>query len=477
MSTRSRPQAAAARLWRPDVAAHAGPTYQAIVHALEADVAAGRVAPGARLPSQRALARTLGVNLTTVTRAMREATRRGLVAGVGGSGMFVAPRAERLRDWARRDTPHPGFVDLSLGMPPHTAEVSIAAALAEFAADLARRPGECRALLAYRTPEGTVADRRASLDWLGPLGVAATPERVLVTSGAQHGTALALAAVARPGDAVLCEALTYPGLRAAAKIAGVRLVAVAHDAHGLVPRALAATMERHRATALVVTPTLQNPTGSTLPAERRREIARLARRAGLWIVEDDVYGALAAAPPPLQAHAPERTLYVTSLSKSVAGGLRLGYVVAPDDPTFESLVAAMRASTWMTAPLLAAIASAWLRDGTARRAVDQTRREIARRWKVARRALAPVWTPAADAPPSPHLWIPRPDARAEQAGVARLAKAGVGVTAGEAFRAGGEAFGLRVCLGPAASVEELEGALGTVATTLGAVSSNRRAVL
>lgn len=463
MPTRQNTQASAASLWRPELDGHAGPTYHAIADALEADVAAGRVAPGARLPSQRTLARTLGVNLTTVTRAMREATRRGLVAGVGGSGMFVAPRAERLRDWATSGNARPGFVDLGLNMPPHTAEVSVASALAEFAASLAKRPAECRALLAYRAPEGTVMDRRAALGWLGPLGIEASADRVVVTSGAQHGTALALAAVARPGEAVLCEALTYPGLRAAARVTGVRLVPVATDEHGLVPRALADALKRRRVSALVTTPTLHNPTGITLPAERRREIARIARRAGLWIVEDDVYAPLTdGAPPPLHSLAPERTLYVTSLSKSVAGGLRLGYVVAPDAEIFGSLVAAMRASTWMTAPLLAAIASTWIQDGTAQRAVDQTRREVMRRWTVARRALAPLWTPPRNATPSPHLWIPRRDRAAEREAIESLARDGVGVVGGDAFRAGAEPFGFRVCLGPAASVEELEGALGVV---------------
>lgn len=144
------------RLWHPDLRASAGPVYRAIVDTMETDIAAGRLGPGARLPSQRVLARALGVNLTTVTRAMREAERRGLVIGSKGSGTFVASRLDRVPDWRGTDQlpARADFVDLSLNYPPEVAEAELAGALAEWAADIARRPQECRSLLPYRATQG-----------------------------------------------------------------------------------------------------------------------------------------------------------------------------------------------------------------------------------------------------------------------------------------------------------------------------------
>jgi DNA-binding transcriptional MocR family regulator len=455
--------------WRPELGRRVGPAYLAIADALAADVAAGRLQAGARLPSQRALARMLGVNLTTVTRAMREAERRGLVAGLSGSGTFVAPRAERPGDWVRRASHGgtPEHVDLAVNVPPDAAGPELARALAAWAAKLGRNAHACASLLPYREPEGAIADRAAGCEWLAAHGVDAAPERVLVTSGAQHGLALALAAVARPGDAVLCEALTYPGLRAAAASRGIRLVPVDVDDRGLVPASLRRALRRHAPRAIVCCPTLQNPTASVLPLERRRELAALARRSGLWIVEDGVYGPLApGAPPPLCALAPERTIHLTSLSKTVSPGLRVGYVAAPAGGVLDALRAGLRASTWMTAPLTAALASAWIRDGTAHRATEAIRAESARRRAVAGRVLGVMLdggaAPDAARPPAPHLWLACPGIDAESTAVARLARAGVMVTAGEACRVGAAGHGIRLCLGGAVSAAHLERALGIV---------------
>src|SRR5687768_1307813 len=134
MPNRSIPQERTppSRHWHPDIRSGSGPVYRAIVDAMESDMCPGQLGAGARLPSQRALARALGVNLTTVTRAMREAARRGLVIGSRGSGTFVASRLDRVADWPhpdRRQAPQ-DFVDLSLNFPPDVAEAELGVALA-----------------------------------------------------------------------------------------------------------------------------------------------------------------------------------------------------------------------------------------------------------------------------------------------------------------------------------------------------------
>lgn len=207
----------------------------------------------------------------------------------------------------------------------------------------------------------------------------------------------------------------------------------------------------------------------------------MLRRAGLWVVEDDIYGALADDPPKsFAALLPERTVYVTSLSKTVAPGLRVGYLVAPDAAVLDGLVGALRASSWMTAPILAAIASSWIRDGIAQRAVRQVRAELARRQRVVRQTLPPALRAihAGGDARSPHLWVPLADASAEARAVALLNQRGVGVTAGEAFRVGATpSYGFRIGLGAARSVEALTGALGTIADALERGDDRGRMVL
>lgn len=447
--------------------------YRAIADAMEVDIAAGRLASGTRLPSQRVLAGALGVNLTTVTRAMREAERRGLVVGSIGSGTFVAPRVDRVPDWLSSDRAptRADFVDLSVNYPPDTAEAELGHAIAAWAADIARRPHECRSLLPYRTIQGAASDRAAAAAWLDEQGLVADPSRIVISSGAQHGLALSLATFARPGDAVLCEALVYPGLRAVAAIAGVRLIPVAVDGEGLCPAALREAVRQYRPRALVCSPTLHNPTGAVASLDRRQEIVRILRRTDLWIIEDDLYGALAdGAPPSLATLFPERTVYVTSLSKTVAPGLRVGYVVVPNTTVLDGVLGALRASTWMTAPLLVTLASTWIREGVARRALRQVRAELARRQRAVRKVLLPTLGNGVGIAPdarAPHLWVPLSDAAAEARTVALLGQRGVGVTAGEAFRVGTTAsYGFRICLGAARSAGALTAALDTISTVL-----------
>ena len=455
--------------WNPDIPPSARPVYRAIADAMAADIGAGRLGAGARLPSQRALAGALGVNLTTVTRAMREAERRGLVIGSRGSGTFVASRVDQVPDWPDpfRRPAAADFVDLSLNYPPDVAEAELAGALAEWVAAIARRPQECRGLLPYRATQGSAGDRAAAAAWLEEGGLATDPDRIVICSGAQHGLGLGLAALARPGAKVLCEALAYPGLRAVARTAGLKLIPVAMDQDGMRPAALRDAIRQHTPAGLVSNPTFHNPTGVVMPLARRQELARLLRQTGLWVIEDDIYGALANAPPrSFAALLPERTVYVTSLSKTVAPGLRIGYLVAPDAAVLGGLLGAARASSWMAAPILASIASSWIREGVARRAVRQVRAELARRQRIARQALGSAAASGGD-PRSPHLWIPLADASEEARVVSLLNQQGVGVTAGEAFRIGATpSYGFRLGLGAARSQAVLNGALAIVADAL-----------
>ncbi len=444
--------------WRPRLVA-GRPLYLALADALARDVTEGRLTTGTRLPTQRELAEALGVTVGTVTRGYVEAARRGLVSGEVGRGSFVrgpAPEPARL----------PGSViELGVNHPP-AASPALCAALQAGLADLARSPSVGR-LLDYPPDGGAEAHRAAGARWVQRFGLPATPEQVLLTSGSQHALTTVFTAFLRPGELVLTEALTYPGMKALAALLGLRLAPLAMDEQGLLPEALERACRAGQARALYTVPSLHNPTAAVQPEDRRREIAELARRHGLLIVEDDVHGPLLEPPPrPLSLFAPELSIYLAGMAKILAPGLRIGFLVAPP-ARLPRLQASIRATTWMAAPLTAELTARWIGDGTAAAALAEQRAEAEARQALARRLLG-VRGPGAH-PRAHHLWLRLPAPWRSDAFCDEARRCGVALTPASAFVVGRTAppAAVRVCLGAARDRVQLEAGLATVAGLLG----------
>jgi DNA-binding transcriptional MocR family regulator len=229
-------------------------------------------------------------------------------------------------------TERPGVISFAGGLP--APELFDAAGLrAAFAAAL----GDDRAgrSLQYSTTEGNVALREAVAARLTARGLPTAASRLLVTSGSQQALTLVATVLLEPGDAVLVEEPSYLAALQAFQLAGAEVVPVPCDDEGLDPDAAAALAARHNARLLYTVPTFQNPTGRTLPADRRAAVVVLAQRAGLWVIEDDPYGELryGGTPAPALASLPgaeDRVLALSTLSKVAAPGLRIGWVRAPE---------------------------------------------------------------------------------------------------------------------------------------------------
>ncbi|AWB25945.1 PLP-dependent aminotransferase family protein [Methylobacterium currus] len=468
--------------WSPTIAGDAGPKYLAILRALAEDIRAGRLAPGMRLPPQRALAKRLGVDLTTVTRAFNEARRAGLIEAAAGRGSFVrgpapiAPAAAlasaAVPAPARAPAPSES-IDFSMNMPPQPVAARLVERLGSGLGHLAGSPGFLDRLH-YQDSAGNLADRAAAAHWLGrrlgPLPVS----RVLVAGGAQALLAATLAALLKRGDALCVPSLTYPGLRMAAERRGARLVPVACDADGLVPDAFRDLCEAERPRALYLVPTLDNPTTVTLPLARREAIAAIARTHGVTIIEDDAYGALLPdAPPPIAALAGEITWHIATLSKCVSPGLRIAYAAVPGTGEAVRLAAELRALSLMAPPLTAALASRWIVEGELDAIVAAIRQENGLRQAVAREVLwdLDVWAH----PCGHHLWLrlPEPWRRGELG--AHAWQLGLSVILSDAFAVGPAPEAIRVSLGAAPDAETLRYGLSLLATLLtrppGAIST------
>ncbi len=178
-------------------------------------------------------------------------------------------------------------------------------------------------------------------------------------------------------------------------------------------------------------PTVHNPLGHVLGLADRERIVALARAHDLLLVEDGTHAFLAPdAPPPLRALAPERTLHVGSLSKNLATGLRIGYLVAPD-AHLPALTRLLRVSTWGTPPLIAELATRWLRDGTVARLEDSHRADARRRQEIALGELGDLGWQAH--PGSSFGWLPLPEEARSDAVAAELAGRGILVSPSDAF--------------------------------------------
>ena len=451
--------------WLPDIAGKPGPKYKRIADAIGEGIAAGDLTERDRLPPQRNLAFDIGVSLNTVSRAYADAIERGFLYGEVGRGTYVragGPLQDADGRAARLTRPTDGPIDFALNLPAISPASDY---LATTLGDLAGSP-RLNTFLDYQ-PDGDLKDHvKAGAAWLGRLGPGARAEQIVLTSGAQHGVMVAMLATMRPGDVLLTEPMTYAPAKAMARHMGLKLHAVAMDGYGLLPEALNDACRTTAGRTLYCLPTLHTPTTATMPAERRREIAAVARRHDLTIIEDDVFGFLPTERPlPLVAFAPERTIFVTSVSKSMAPGLRIGYVHAPERLQ-RAIRGAVAMSCWMPPPLMAEIASRWVEDGTADRLNDGQRVEAKARLEIAARLLG------ADRfegqPLGFNIWLPLPAPIRADAFRAEAARRGVKVLTGETFAVDQTdvPHGVRLCLSYETSRERVSQGLRIVAALL-----------
>ena len=460
-------------IWAPDLSKRPGPRYRALAEAIADDIGDGILPAGGRLPAQRELAYRLGVTTGTITRAYALVAQRGLVTGEVGRGTYVrdgsAPpgRINPVADSAE------DVISLTVNAPP---DPGYRALLAESLAELTGSP-DLDGLLPY-TPKSGYADHRATAArWLERFGLNAEPDRVLITGGAHQAIAAALAGLSRPGDAVLIEQLTYAGTCHIAERLGLHLEGLALDEDGLVPEALDAAARTSRARLLFTNPTLHNPTTATMSVERRAVIAALARRHDLIVIEDDVYGHLPEQrAPALATLAPERTIHLTSASKSIAPGLRCGMLLAPA-ALYPPIADAQHDLFLICPPLMAELFARWVANGTAGRLAEQQRLEARARQAIAREVLA--GHPFQTAPSSYHLWLPLPTPWRTAEFMATLAERGVAVEPGSAFAAdpARAPHAVRCSLSGAADRARLRKALEIIGRTLGEQPARRREVI
>ncbi len=447
-------------MWVPDIGRASGPKYLAISAALEADIAAERLRPGDRLPPQRELAEALGVDLGTVTRGYAEARRLGLIDADGRRGSFVrdesgSPASERIAPF-----------ETGMNLPP----IAMRSSLPErYAADLrAILAGPAAAnRLQYQPSGGAPQDRQAGAAWLAERGIAADEDNVIVVSGAQTALHAIANSIFEPGDAICTGTFVYPGWLSIARRLNLRIIPLRTDEQGIDPAALEQACAAETIKAIYFVPTNDNPTAATMGIARRREIAAIARRYDLRIIEDDAYGRLSSHPhPPLASLAPERSWHIASLSKIVSPALRVAYLRAPSLRDAWKLAADVHETTIMAPPLNAAVATKWLQEGSLAQLISEVRAECVVRQGIVAEILPPD-SYQAD-PEGYHLWVPLAGSSAPAEFVSALTPLGLSVVASEAFVAdkAETAAGVRISIGGSISRDSLPRAILLLDTLL-----------
>jgi DNA-binding transcriptional MocR family regulator len=427
-------------------------------------IRAGQYLPGHRLPTHRAFAAQHGVALATATKVYAELEQMGLVVGEVGRGTFV-------REWKQEDS-HPldAFnantqsmgqrIDLSFSYPttPQAGEMLRQAML-----DLMAQPNPDRLML-HQPVAGNPMAREALRCYLARRSLLVPVEQVLLTTGAQQGLACAVMALLQPGDVVAVDALTYPGFTGLAQHQALELQAVPWLGAGPDLDALELLLKQRPIKAIFCMPTLHNPTGWVMDVPSRERLVALAEQHNVWIIEDASYAFLVeSAPPPLVQMAPHRTVYVSSLSKSVGGGLRLGYLVVPP-VLIQRCVRVLRSIAWSQPTLPALLAAHWLDDGTVERLEGEKRRAARAKQKLAAKCLTGLELHAH--PDSFFVWVKLPQTVRAEPVTVRLAERGIDVAPSSAFAVGShDPHAIRLNLG-AHSLEELKPALQTIRRTI-----------
>ncbi|WP_253944646.1 PLP-dependent aminotransferase family protein [Paenibacillus sp. NEAU-GSW1] len=374
------------------------PIFQQIADHIENQIVSGELAAGSKLPTERFLASSLRVHRTTVTKAYDELRANGFIVSKQGSGNYVRgdlwempgssswrqyiqsgalrptlPMMQQLRDFSQ-DPHYINFADGELAeeLLPNTM-------LSELL-----RQYPLNRWLGYSNHLGELYLRQTLSKHLqDEYGIKAAPDQILVTSGSQQSLHLITQSLLSYGDCVGIEGPSYFYAQPLFQSAGIRLIRLPSDEEGILPEAVSDLHKRYRLKMLILTPTYHNPTGTVLPLSRRLRLLELSRALNIPIVEDDVYGPIrldgAPPPPPLNvlSSADNVTLYLGSLSKTAASGIRLGWIVGAV-PVIERLADVKQQVDFGASTLLQQIADVFFTSGAWGEHLSRIRSEVTR---------------------------------------------------------------------------------------------------
>ena len=418
-------------IWMPDLNSSSGPKYLAIADAIGRAIDNGELAAETRLPTHRALAEKLQVTIGTITRSYAEAEKRGLVYGRVGSGTYTRPLSAEKSLLQIPEKPDREIIDLNFNLPVMDQR---AEKLSHAMQQLAQDPQQVNNLLGYQPDIGMKSHRKTFLKWTELIGINTSVDNLAITSGGQHGILVSLLSATQAGDAVVAEGLTYPGLMALMRQLNLHCYALEMDQQGVTPQSLENACQQYKPKVFYCTPTLQNPTTGTMSIQRREQLLDICQKYQVLVIEDDVNGLLTEQRNlPMASLRPQQAIYIGSISKVLAPGLRIGFLIMPDHLK-SRISTSLRASCWMVSPLLSALVCQWIDDGSALQMLKTQRIEITARQLLVNQIFEGLNYRMQQG--GFHIWLNLPEPWQAGELVQQAAKKGVLLKAAETFTVG-----------------------------------------
>lgn len=375
--------------------------YIDIADEISSRIVSGEYLKGSKLPTHRALAEEFSTTAVTIAKAYKVLVEQKKVESFVGKGTFVCNNTDLAQVIHSRQDDQ--TLNLSILQPclEHNMD-SIMYNMQSCLTDIIKPE-----LFGYTEDTGLIRHRESGVSWARQYGVeVSSAEQLLLANGAQHALSTLIQLYTRPGETIAVEAQTYPGILSIAAFLGRRVVGIKIDDQGMDPADLEANCIQQKIAMVVVIPSHQNPTGATMPAERRAKLAAIVERFQLWLVEDDIYGFLNEAPiAAITNLVPQYSFHISSLSKAISPGLRCAYIKVPESQS-SNIAAFIRATLWLPPPFMFEVASSLINSGEAF-SLAKKQREIARHRQLIAGNILNGYSMSRQAT-SYHLWLQLP---------------------------------------------------------------------
>lgn len=377
------------------------PAYKMIADLIEEDLENGKLQVRDRLPPLRDLAAAIGINYTTAARAYSEAKKRGLIDSHPGSGTFVKGKTANFEPGHRN-------YEMTMNLMIEPAIPTLIEQIRDSAISVIAQQ-DLYSMLRYQAFGGSVRDKEAALQWLEQRLANTVFEQVLVCPSIHSTLVGLLTQLVSPGQLICVESLTYPGIKSIAAQLGLTLHSLERDSNGPLVKPFEEICKQGNVAVLYINPTINNPTTITIPQGRREALADVALRYNISIIEDDAYTLLSEKKvKPIADYAPELTYYIMGTSKCFGPGLRSAFLHAPSKRAAQRSAGALRALSVMSSPMIDAIVTQIIQDGTAEAMRKSIRHEAIARLRLAEEYLGRQRISSAEG--AFHLWLALPKA-------------------------------------------------------------------
>jgi len=310
--------------WKPNLSGEKMPLYKALAKLLEEDIKKGTLRPGDMLPPQRELADYLDINVSTISRAFKLCEQKGMISATIGKGTYISSDVHvnsRLLTPAKTS----GFIEMGPTYPTYSQNDDVI----KFIKNMLDQPNAAD-FLQYVSPCGSLPQKLAGVKWLSKANLNTTEEHVILAYGGQNALCAILSSLFQPGDRIGTDPLIYSGMKTLAKMLDIQLVPIQQDDQEMSPAALRNYCKNQELKGIYLIPDYQNPTTHSMSFNTRKEIANIAKEYNIIVIEDAINSVLSENKSiPVATLAPEQTVYISSTSKALCAGLRIGFIVTP----------------------------------------------------------------------------------------------------------------------------------------------------